>query len=575
VTNALYFGDNLDVLRRQDYVPNSSVDLIYLDPPFNSQTQFNLVFDRPAQGHRSAAQAGAFVDTWVWGEEAELAYRDLMQIGFTVGRLIDALRSAFRESPMMAYIVMMAVRLRELHLKLKPTGSIYLHCDPSASHYLKVLMDAIFGNGHYLNEIVWLRTNAHNLKSRMWPRQHDTILVYSRGETFTLNPVYQPYGAAQLKRYKPDENGRLCTGRDLTVSLVRRLRQFEWRGTKPPPHRSWGASEERLEQWYADGRILLKKDGAPRLDGLKVYLDEEKGKQVGTVWTDIHRVKNTSGERLSYPTQKPLALLERIIEAATKPGDVILDPFCGCGTTIEAAQRLGRKWIGIDVAVHAIKVIEARLAERFDGLEYKIEGMPRDFTMAEELAARDKYQFQWWANYLFNPHALREQKKGADRGIDGELFFPNGPGRAWGKMLTSVKGGNVGPAMVRDFRGVLTREKAEMGLFICLRRPTPAMLTEAATAGIADTVHGDLPKLQIVSIEEWFEGKVPRLPPLEHLPSAALARTVRRQALALQDAKAPQMLLPIGEGADKDFTRHINPQMMTPESLAEDAKRAS
>jgi site-specific DNA-methyltransferase (adenine-specific) len=351
VTGRLYFGDNLDILRRLDYVSNSSVDLIYLDPPFNSQAQYNLVFDRPSHKQRSIAQAGAFVDTWVWGEEAELAYRDLMQIGFTVGRLIDALRSAFHESDMMAYIVMMAVRLRELHLKLKPTGSIYLHCDPTASHYLKILMDAIFGQNRFLNEIIWLRANAHNLKSRMWPRQHDTILVFSRGETFTLNPVYQPYGAAQLKRYKPDENGRLFTGRDMTVSLVRRLRQFEWRGTRPPPHRSWGASVERLEQWYAEGRILLKKDGTPRLDGLKVYLDEEKGKQVGTVWTDIDRVKNTAGERLGYPTQKPLALLERIIEASTNPGDVVLDPFCGCGTTIEAAQRLDREWIGIDVAV--------------------------------------------------------------------------------------------------------------------------------------------------------------------------------------------------------------------------------
>jgi adenine specific DNA methylase Mod len=217
---------------------------------------------------------------------------------------------------------MMAVRLIELHRVLKPTGSLYLHCDPTASHYLKTLMDAIFGPTQFLNEIIWLRANAHNFKTRMWPRQHDTILVYARGETFTLNPVYQPYGPEQLKRYRPDANGRMYTGQDVTVSLVRRLRQFEWRGTKPPPHRSWGASMEQLEAWYAEGRILLKKDGTPRLDGLKVYLDETKGKQIGTVWTDIDRISNTAGERLGYPTQKPEALLERIVIAGSNEGDL-------------------------------------------------------------------------------------------------------------------------------------------------------------------------------------------------------------------------------------------------------------
>ena len=231
-----------------------------------------------------------------------------------------------------------------------------------------------------------------------------------------------------------------------------------------------------------------------------------------------------------------------------------------------AAARAGRAWIGIDVAVHAIKVIEARLSDKVGpDVTYRAEGMPRDFASAVGLAERDKYQFQWWANYLFNPHALREQKKGADRGVDGELFFPNGPGRAWGRMLTSVKGGeSIGPGMVRDFRGVLNREKAEMGLFICLRQPTPAMRTEAASVGIADTVHGDLPKLQIVSIEEWFEGKVPMLPPLEHLPSAALARTARRQPPRPRDVRQPELLLPLGDSASESgIVRHFNPRMVT------------
>lgn len=242
----------------------------------------------------------------------------------------------------------------------------------------------------------------------------------------------------------------------------------------------------------------------------------------------------------------------------------MLDPFCGCGTTIEAAERLGRTWIGIDVAIHAIKVIEGRLLERLGNrVDYRIEGMPKDFESALKLAERDKYQFQWWANYLFNPHAIREQKKGADRGIDGELFFPNGPGRAWGRMLTSVKGGEqVGPSMVRDLARVLDREGANLGLFICLRRPTREMIREAASVGLADIVHGDIPKLQIVSIEEWFKGKMPLLPPLEHLPSAAFSGR-RRSASAQKRADPEQPELPLSFKGGKEVTRHFNLRMVS------------
>jgi site-specific DNA-methyltransferase (adenine-specific) len=290
------------------------------------------------------------------------------------------------------------------------------------------------------------------------------------------------------------------------------------------------------------------------------------------VWTDIDRLNQTAKERLGYPTQKPIALLERIIAASSNKDDLVLDPFCGCGTTVEAAQRLGRRWIGIDVAVHAIQVIEARLAERLGKVRYDIEGMPRDFESAKQLAERDKYQFQWWANYLFNPHALREQKKGADKGIDGELYFPNGPGRRWGRMLTSVKGGlSLTPGMVRDFRGVLDREQAEMGLFICLHRPSNAMKTEAASAGLADTVHGDIPRIQIVAIEDWFAGKLPSLPPLEHLPTAAFSTAKRRSAAQrrtrVADPDQPELPFTIHGGkaskrGEAATSIHFNPRMV-------------
>ncbi|HWF64581.1 MAG TPA: DNA methyltransferase, partial [Rhizomicrobium sp.] len=332
--------------------------------------------------------------------------------------------------------------------------------------------------------------------------------------------------------------------------------------------RVWRWTRDRMEKALRDGLIVQPAPG--RVPRLKRYLDEQRGLPLSDVWTDIAPLNSQAKERIGYPTQKPLTLLERIIKLSSREGDVILDPFCGCGTTIEAAQRAGRQWIGIDVAVHAVKVIEARLEEQFGKkVKYKIEGIPKDFESAVRLAQENKYQFQWWANYLFNPHALREQKKGKDRGVDGELLFPNGPGRPWGRMLTSVKGGeNVGPAMVRDFAGVLQREKAEMGLFICLHKPTREMSREAAAAGIAKTVHGDIPKLQIVAIEDWFNRILPKLPPLEHLPSAALSSIKRRPATPGKrpDPMQQEFLFtfPGEKGSKKDKSQviHYNPRMV-------------
>ncbi|MBV6489554.1 MAG: hypothetical protein GHHEDOFH_03540 [Pseudorhodoplanes sp.] len=583
--NKLYFGDNLDILR--EYIADESVDLIYLDPPFNSQAQYNLVFDRQDDDSPSA-QAGAFLDTWRWGDEAEWSYQELMKIGGGTARFIAALRSALKESDTMAYLSMMALRLQELHGKLKPTGSLYLHCDPSASHYLKVVLDGVFGSDNFLNEVIWKRTSSHNSAKRYGP-SHDTILFYSKSGEFTWNPQYQPYDEEYIDAFftHVDEKGRRWRRTDLTGPGTRKGDSgLPWRHYNPTERgRHWQPPSyfyekyieitgddlakydliERLEKLDAAGLVHWpkKEDGMPQG---KRLLDDAKGAPLQDVWTDIKAIHNLARERLGYPTQKPLALLDRIINASTKPGALILDPFCGCGTTIESAETLGRDWIGIDVAVHAVKVIEARLgdlAERSGKKPtYQTEGMPRDFESAKKLAERDKYQFQWWANYLFNPHALREQKKGADRGIDGELFFPNGPGRPWGKMLTSVKGGEqVGPSMVRDFARVLEREDAKLGLFICLYPPTREMIREAASVGLADVVHGDIPKLQIVAVQEWFKGKHPLLPPLEHLPSAAFSGR-RRPAASAKRADPLQPELPLSFKGSKDVKRHYNLRMV-------------
>ena len=519
--NKLYFGDNLDVLRA---MPAESVDLIYLDPPFNSNLDYNLLYGT-RRGGPSQAQAHAFEDTWKWGNDAQRALNQTAERHLAAGALLDAFKKIFDGSNMMAYLAMMAVRLIELHRVLKPTGSLYLHCDPTASHYLKMLLDAVFGPTNFLNEIIWLRSNAHNFKTRMWPRQHDTLLLYARGETFTLKPVYQPYGPEQLKRYKPDEKGRMYTGQDLTVSAVRRLRQFEWRGIKPPSHRSWGASRDQLESWYAEGRILLKKDGRPRFDGLKVYLDQTKGKQVGTVWTDVERISNTAAERLGYPTQKPLALLERIIEASSNKGDVVLDPFCGCGTAIEAAEKLDRKWIGIDVTYLAIHVIEGRLARAFGPKikdRYSLHGRPKDAESATALAGRDWLEFQKWAVIALG--GLPKDRPGPDGGIDGVIRYHRIGIEQPNRAIVSVKGGmNVGVDAIHKLKSVVERERAELGVLVCIDEPTGAMVKEAASTGEVGPPSRRVPKIQIVTVDMLFRSHPVELPGMIDLPEVGRA----------------------------------------------------
>jgi len=500
--NTLFYGDNLAILR--EHIADESVDLIYLDPPFNSNASYNVLFRAP-DGHQSQAQIEAFDDTWHWNPPAERAFDEVLQSGNSdAAEMLRAMRSFLRENDMMAYLTMMAVRLIDLHRVLKPTGSLYLHCDPTASHYLKMLLDAVFGNKQFINEIIWLRANAHNFKTRFWPRQHDILLFYGMADGVVVNPQYEPYGPQQLARYKADSNGRLYTSQDLTVSLVRRWRQFDWRGVTPPPHRSWGASREQLEAWYEEGRILLRKDGKPRLDGLKVYLDETPGKQVGTVWDSIDRIKNTSGERLGYPTQKPLALLERIIAASSNEGDLVLDPFCGCGTTVHAAQKLNRRWIGIDITHLAIHLIKRRLNEAFPKIGFDIIGEPKDLDGACVLAAQDKYEFQKWALALINAQPYKSGKKGGDGGVDGFLYIKP-DGKKTEKVIVSVKGGqSLNPAMVKDLIVTVDQEGAKMGVFLTLEPPTKGMRTQATAAGFYKTEYGEFPKIQIVTVEELF-----------------------------------------------------------------------
>ena len=515
--NQLYYGDNLLVLR--DQLADESVDLIYLDPPFNSKRDYNLLFKSPkivaGESGYSAAQIEAFLDTWHWTQDVtEREYEDVLkQKNTDVAQMMKALVGFLGRNDMTAYLVMMANRLLELHRVLKPTGSLYLHCDPTASHYLKIVLDAVFGKEQIRNEIIWPRTNAHNIASRHFSRIHDTIFFYSKSDAYTWRPIFIEFSQQQLGRYTlEEETGRMVTGQDLTMT-GNPDRNFEWRGTRPAKNRGWGLAVEELESLWASGLILTKKDGTPRLDGRKVYLDEKKGKPTPDVWVDVERIGNTSAERLGYDTQKPLALLERIISASSNEGDVVLDPFCGCGTAVHAAHKLKRKWIGIDITCLAIALIESRLKMAFPEsrdprdpkrLEFEVIGTPKDLESARDLARRDKYQFQYWALSLIDEaQPWQGRKKGADTGIDGLRYFRDLDRKEIHTILISVKGGeSVGPAMVKDLIATLARDKADIGLFLTLAPPTKTMLTEAAAAGFYESPNGKkYARLQLLTIE--------------------------------------------------------------------------
>ena len=536
--NQLYYGDNLDILRA--HIPDESIDLIYIDPPFNSNQAYNVIFSE-ADGSSSQAQIQVFEDTWHWVETTEQAYYELVETAPPLlVETIKSFRGFLTETNLMAYLVMMALRLVELHRVLKPTGSFYLHCDPTASHYLKIILDQIFGVENFRNEIVWARTNAHNMKARYYSKIHDLLLFYSKGDGYTWNKQYTEYSDAQLSRYKTDENGRLYTGRDLTMSTVMESRNFEWRGAQPPAHRSWGASLEQLEEWYAAGRILLKKDGTPRLDGLKVYLDELPGKQIPSIWNDIPRIGNTSKERLGYPTQKPLALLERVIKTSSNEGDVVLDAFAGCGTTIEAAATLNRQWIGIDITHLAVALLKYRLADALgDDVTYEIIGEPKDVASARALAHQDRYQFQWWALSLIRARPYQGKKKGADEGVDGMIYYqdvdPDNPKKTLTqKIVVQVKSGKVSVRDIRELKSVVETQDAVIGVFITLNPPTQPMVKEAATAGRFQwlhVTHTTYPKIQIRTVEELLAGNGIEYP---QTPIDVTFRRAERAALPSQ-----------------------------------------
>lgn len=520
--NKLLFGDNLKWLRDTKIFPDASVDLVYLDPPFNSNADYNVLFKEDS-GADSQAQFHAFTDTWNWADAAE-TYAEFIDTCEKpdVVEMVAALRSFLKSSPMMAYLAMMAPRLVELHRILKPTGSLYLHCDPTASHYLRMLLDGIFGAENFRNDIVWKRKAGRGETNNAAIRfgvSADNILFYARSGKAVFHRQHRENNAhyIETKFTNIDEKGRRYHLDNLTSPSYRPNLIYEYKGYKPPA-KGWAVSREKMEQMDADGRVYFPADKNLRLRR-KRFLDELEGETVDSLWDDIPPINSQAIERLGYPTQKPQALLERIVEASSNEGDVVLDPFCGCGTAVHAAQKLGRQWIGIDVTYLAINLIKIRLKDAFgDDVQIDERGQPTTFEEAKELARLDKWQFQQWALSLIKARPLKEgDGKGADRGVDGFLKFYEFETASMGakpekdrepiqrRILVQVKGGGVKRSDVATLIGDVSNQKFAAGVLITLEPPTKPMREEAADAGRykANLLNDDksYPSAQILTVE--------------------------------------------------------------------------
>ncbi len=550
--NRLYYGDCLTIM--QD-MAKWSVDLIYLDPPFNSNREYNAIY-KDETGRALPDQVEAFNDTWTMDEERERALQHMPILLRETGiedsvaefwRIwLNALRGT--NPKLLAYLSYMVERLAHMRPILKPTGSIYLHCDPTASHYLKVLMDGIFGHSNFRNEIVWKRAHSHNSAKRYGPI-HDVLLFYTAGSQYTWTNVRQPYGREYEDRFfrfdDEDGRGRYWTG-DLTGSGIRHGETGkEWRGFNPTSkNRHWMVSPADLDKLDTDQRIYWPPT-AGAWPKLKRYLREAKGIPLQDVMTDIYGLSTMGApksERLGYRTQKPLALLERIIEASSNPGDVIFDPFCGCGTTMEAAERLNRKWIGIDIAIHAVKrVARVRLIDRLrlvEGQDFTIEGVPRNLEGAQDLWKSDPYHFQKWA--VEQVDGFVTTRRTSDGGIDGRLYFDMPGERDLQSMALEVKGGRqVGISVLRELRGVLEDDRALMAGLVVMYPPGDR---QAANFGRYRASAGDLkvhgrpyPRMQMLTVQEILDGKRFDTP-------SVVGRGSSQTVFGIADGKAQQVL---------------------------------
>ena len=505
--NSLYYGDCLDWMQRWD---DESVDLIYLDPPFNSSTDYNILYGANGGG---SAQYRAFTDTWSWDEAAADRYAMFeAAVGRPAHRAIVGLHYALGPSGMLAYLTYMAERLEQMHRLLKPTGSLYLHCDPTMSYGLRLVLDSIFGTQGFRAEITWQRTSSHNDGAqgrKQYGRICDVILYYTRSSKWLWNPQYTQYDQQYIDRfYRHVEEG---TGRkyrlgDITGrgGAAKGNPKYEVMGVT----RYWAYSRERMRRLIEAGRIVQTAPG--RVPAYKRYLDEMPGKPLQDLWTDIKPIGAQAKERLGYPTQKPLALLERIIKASSNEGDMVLDPFCGCGTAIEAAERLGRQWAGIDISSFAIDLIRDH---RMRDHSIPVQGIPLDLVSAKKLAKEQPFNFESWAVTRL-PGFAPNTRQVADGGVDGRATLAVKPDDIDSRLaLAQVKGGKHSLSALRDFIGVTDRDRAALGYFVTLD-PFETQAARQAVAGVGKVrVHGqEYRRMQLWSIQDYFEDRWPRMP---------------------------------------------------------------
>ncbi len=551
------------------YIEDKSIDLVYLDPPFNSNADYNILF-REQSGALSSSQIKAFGDTWHWSEESAKAYEEVTSHESQLKNAMEAFYTMLKPSDMLAYLSMMAPRLQEIHRVLKPTGSAYLHVDPTASHYLKLLMDSIFGPENFRNEIVWRNTNFHKSINK-YGCVHQTLLFYSKDKDMYFKCGKGPYTKEFVEKNfnEVDERGRYSPYNLKAAGLRSGNSGKSWRGVDPSSTGNhWAIREYSVKKYHELTGDDLDKYANPqeKLDKLeeaglihwgknipryKYYLDDADGLDYQDIWAytsgttgcvygdntavidqDVKWLTTYDKERLGFPTQKPLGLLKRIIKSSCPPNGIVLDPFCGCGTTVAAAQELGVKWIGIDITYLAIYVIEKRLCEMTGKVDtpesqaiYDIAGLPESLNDAKRLADLNRFDFQYWIIGLIGADPMPE-KRGKDRGIDGIITFRDELGAErirTKKCIISVKSGHVKSGDIRDLRGTMEREGAVLGRLITLEPPTKDMLTEAATSGFySSPIYGRFPVIEIYTVKDILDKKELRIP---HREGSLLTKT--------------------------------------------------
>lgn len=538
MSNKIYYGDNLDILR--NYIASDSIDLCYIDPPFNSDRIYNQIYNNVGDEDKALEQA--FVDIWTWDDKAIQGFHEI-QTGNNKNLtpqsidLITGLAPVLGKSDLLAYLISMTLRIAEIYRVLKKTGSFYLHCDPTASHYLKLVLDALFypKKGQYIAEITWERTSAHS-DAKCYANTADIIFVYSKSKKITFNQQFKNYSEEYIKKYykHKDEKGRFLD-RDLTAAgLSGGGYEYEWNNVK----RIWRCPISTMERYEKENRLYYTRNGTPRL---KQYLDEMRGVPITTIWTDIPPINSQAKERLGYDTQKPEKLLERIIKTSSNEGDIILDAFCGCGTSIAVAQKLNRQWIGIDITYRSIALILKRLQDNF-GYDFtqnlidketqqiipasvEINGVPKDFdsakALAEKIDDRTRKEFEKWIILTYTKNrAIVNEGKGGDKGIDGMAYIPDRNEKnqlEHKKVYFSVKSSKtLTPSMLNELNGVIDRDKAACGIFLTLYS-APNLVKASKEFGFYQNrlVNKDYPKIQVVSVDDIFKGNFLDLPNID------------------------------------------------------------